>query len=295
MEIHPDNFGGIGPPHSDLETARAVVLPVPYDRTATYRKGAARGPEALIAASGNVELYDEELGIDTYTLGIHTAAPACDNDVPPEEMVGRVDRAVSRFLEVGKMVVTVGGEHSITAGAVAAYHRRYPGMTVVQLDAHADLRDSYEGSRHNHACVMRRVRELCPTLSVGIRSLSREEADYLSEHPVPMITGPRVASGRDWIPEALDAVGDQVYVTVDVDFFDPASVPATGTPEPGGCDWYTALAFLRALSRRRRIVGFDIMELAPLPGEFSSDFLAAKLLYRMLGYAFPEWARHSAG
>jgi agmatinase len=188
------------------------------------------------------------------------------------------------------MVITVGGEHSITAGAVAAYHRRHPRMTVIQLDAHGDLRDTYEGSRNNHACVMRRVRELCPTLALGIRSLSREEAEYLSTNPVPMISGKKVAEGREWFGEALQAVGAEVYITVDVDYFDPALVPGTGTPEPGGGDWYTALAFLRAVSRRSRIVGFDIMELAPIPGQPASDFLAAKLLYRMLGYSLPEAA-----
>lgn len=290
MDIHPDNFGGIGPPHTDLATARAVILPVPYDRTATYGKGTANGPSALIAASCNMELYDEELGADLYTLGIHTAGPVCGNEAPPEEMVRRVEEAAGRFLDLGKMVVTVGGEHSITAGAVAAHHRRFPRMTVVQLDAHGDLRDSYEGSKNNHACVMRRVRELCPTLSLGIRSLSREEADYLAGNPAPMISGKRVAEGRDWINEALEAAGEEVYVTVDLDYFDPALVPGTGTPEPGGGDWYSALAFLRALSQSSRIVGFDIMELAPIPGQPASDFLAAKLLYRMLGYALGEKA-----
>ncbi len=285
MEIHPENFGGIEPRHASLETARAVLLPVPYDRTATYGKGAARGPAALIAASCNLELYDEELGADTTTIGIHTAKPVCGNEVPAEEMVRRVEAAVSGYLDRGKLVVTVGGEHSITAGAVAAHHRRHPRMTVVQLDAHADLRDTYEGSKHNHACVMRRVREICPAVAIGIRSLSRDEADYLAGHPSPVIWGRRVAEGRGWFDEAIESVGDEAYVTVDLDFFDPALVPATGTPEPGGGDWYTALAFLRALSLRRRIVGFDIMELAPLPGQPASDFLAAKLLYRMLGYA----------
>jgi agmatinase len=243
------------------------------------------GPAALVAASCNLELYDEELGMDTFTAGIHTASSVCGNETPPEEMVRRVEEAVRRHLDVGKMVITIGGEHSITFGAVAAYHRRHPRMTVVQLDAHGDLRDRYEGSRNNHACVMRRVRELCPTLAVGIRSLSREEVDYLSVSPSPMISGKRVAEGREWFDEALGAVEEEVYVTVDVDYFDPALVPGTGTPEPGGADWYTTLAFLRALSRRSRILGFDIVELAPIPGQPASDFLAAKLLYRMLGYA----------
>jgi agmatinase len=285
MEIHPENFLGIGPPLTDLDRARAVLLPVPYDRTATYGKGTAKGPMGLIAASCSLELYDEELGQDTYTLGIHTAPPESGNEDPPETMVKKVEAAVGRYLEMGKLVVTVGGEHSITAGCVAAHRRRHPRLTVVQLDAHADLRDEYEGSKNNHACVMRRIREMgIPTVGVGIRSLSREEADYLSRHPATLISGRRVAQGREWIQEALSAAGEEVYLTVDVDYFDPALVPGTGTPEPGGGDWYTTLAFLDALSRNSRIVGFDIMELSPIPLHPASDFLAAKLLYRLLGY-----------
>ncbi len=285
MEIHPENFLGIGPPFTELGKARAVLLPVPYDRTATYGKGTAKGPEALIAASCSLELYDEELGQDTYTLGIHTAPPESGNEDPPETMVKKVEAAVGRYLEMGKLVVTLGGEHSITTGSVAAHHRRHPRLTVVQLDAHADLRDEYEGSKNNHACVMRRIREMgIPTLGVGIRSLSREEADYLSQNPATLIWGRRLAQGRDWIQEALSAAGEEVYLTVDVDYFDPALVPGTGTPEPGGGDWYATLAFLDALSRKSRIVGFDIMELSPIPLQPASDFLAAKLLYRLLGY-----------
>jgi N1-aminopropylagmatine ureohydrolase len=285
MEIHPSNFLGIGPPFTDLEKARVVLLPVPYDRTATYGKGTAKGPEGLIAASCSLELYDEELGSDTYTLGIHTAPPQSGNEDLPEVMVKKVEAAVDRYLEMEKLVVTVGGEHSITAGAVAAHRRRHPKLTVVQLDAHCDLRDEYEGSRNNHACVMRRIREMgIPTLSVGIRSLSREEADYLSENPSTLISGRQVAQGRQWFEEVLSAAGEEVYLTVDMDYFDPALVPGTGTPEPGGGDWYTALAFLKALSRKSRIVGFDIVELSPIPLQPASDFLAAKLLYRLLGY-----------
>jgi agmatinase len=296
MELHPENFLGIGPPECELQHARAVVLPVPYDRTATYGKGTANGPAALIAASCSLELYDEELGLDTHTLGIHTAPAVSGNQDPPERMVELVRSAVARYLEMGKLVVTVGGEHSITAGAVAAYHRRYPRLTVVQLDAHGDMRDVYEGSKHNHACVMRRVRDMgIPTVGIGIRSLCREEADYLQEHPTLLISGRRVCQDRSWFEEALQSAQGEVYVTVDIDFFDPALVPGTGTPEPGGGDWYTALAFLRALSQRSRIVGFDLMELAPIAGMPTSDFLAAKLLYRLLGYTFAADGRGSAG
>lgn len=285
MESHPENFLGIGPPHTDLARARAVLVPVPYDRTASYGKGAAEGPAALIEASNYLELYDEELGSETYTFGIHTAPPVGDNSLTPEELTRQVDDAVAGFLEQEKLVVTVGGEHSVTVGALMAHQRRFPNLTVIQLDAHADLRNAYEGSKYSHACVMRRARELFPTVSLGIRSLSQEEADYLAAHPAPLIGAARMAEGGEWLEEALEAAGEEVYVTVDLDFFDPALVPATGTPEPGGPDWYAAMTFLRALSLRSRIVGFDVVELAPLKGQPSSDFLAAKLLYRLLGYA----------
>ena len=295
MEIYRQNFLGIGPPHSDLETARAVVLPVPYDRTATYGKETARGPAALIAASCNLELYDEELGYETYTAGIHTAGAVSGNKDAPEKMVRAVESSVGKYLDMGKFVVTVGGEHSITAGAVYAHHRLHPALSVVQLDAHGDMRNEYEGSEHNHACVMRRIRERrIPSVAIGIRSVCREEVDYLSENPSTIISGRRVAEGRDWFDEAIAATGPEVYVTVDMDYFDPSRVPATGTPEPGGGDWYSTLAFLRTLSRRRKIVGFDIMELAPIAGQPASDFLAAKLLYRLLGYALPSDGRADA-
>src|SRR5262245_52763081 len=295
MEIHPENFLGIGPPESDLRQARAVILPVPYDRTATYGKGTADGPAALIAASCSLELYDEELGLDTYTLGIHTAPAVSGNQDPPEKMVDLVRSAVTSYLDMGKLVVTVGGEHSITEGAVAAHHRRHPRLTVVQLDAHGDMRDEYEGSKYNHACVMRRVRELgIPTVGIGIRSLCREEADYLRDNPALLISGRRVCQDRSWFEEALQAAQGEVYVTVELDFFDPSLVPGTGTPEPGGGGWYTALAFLRELSRRSRIVGFDLMELAPIAGQPASDFLAAKLLYRLLGYTLAPDGRSGA-
>jgi N1-aminopropylagmatine ureohydrolase len=285
MEIHPQNFLGIGPPHSDLKSAKAVILPVPYDRTATYGKGTSRGPEALVAASCSLELYDEELGAETYTLGIHTAPEVSGNEDPPEKMVKAVESAVGGHLEAGKLVVTVGGEHSITSGAVFAHHRLHPQLSVVQLDAHGDMRDEYEGSRHNHACVMRRIRERgIPTVAIGIRSVCLEEIEYLRKSPAVIIPGRRVAEGRQWFDEAIAATTPDVYLTVDMDYFDPARVPATGTPEPGGGDWYSTLAFLRKLSRQRRIVGFDIMELAPIAGQPASDFLAAKLLYRLLGY-----------
>jgi N1-aminopropylagmatine ureohydrolase len=283
----PHNFGGLEPEFSELEHSRAVLLPVPYDFTTSYQGGARLGPAAVLAASRNMELWDDELGA-TYRQGIHTLPelePAAEG---PEAMVARVERAVAWILDQKRLPVMVGGEHSITAGAVSAVVQRFPSLSVLQIDAHADMRDHYLGTRHNHACVMRRVRELAPAVSVGVRSLSEEEARHLVEHPQPTwsVRQLRALAGR-WDP-ILDALQDPVYVTFDLDGLDPSVLPATGTPEPGGLTWYEAVDLLRAVADRHRIVGFDVVELAPLPGHVASDFLAARLIYRMIGLALRQ-------
>ena len=280
----PQNFGGLDDEFSALAGARAVVLPVPYDFTTTYQGGTRQGPQAILAASQNMELWDEELGA-TYRAGIHTLAalePAAEG---PAAMVERVERAVDWILQQGKLPAILGGEHSITAGAVRAVARRVPGLSVLQIDAHGDMRDHYLGTPHSHACVMRRVRDLVPAASVGIRSISEEEAEYLALHPQPIWSVRQFrALGRKWDP-ILDALTDQVFVTFDLDGLDPSALPATGTPEPGGLDWYEAVDLLRAVSERSRIVGFDVVELSPLAGHVASDFLAARLVYRLIGLA----------
>ncbi len=280
----PPNFGGLDEEFSALERARAVVLPVPYDFSTTYQGGTRWGPRAILAASQNMELWDDELGA-TYRSGIHTLAEVEPTALGPEAMAARVEQAVDWILERGKLPAVLGGEHSITAGAVRAAARRVPGLTVLQFDAHADMRERYLDSPYSHACVMRRVREAVPAVSVGIRSYSEEEAEHLREHPVP-IWSPRAFRGLrgDWRP-ILEALGGTVFVTFDLDAFDPAVLPATGTPEPGGLDWYEAVDLLRAVAARSRIVGFDVVELAPIPGQVASDFLAARLVYRLIGLA----------
>jgi agmatinase len=203
----------------------------------------------------------------------------------PEAMVNRVDRAVGWILDQGKLPVMLGGEHSLTAGAVRAVHRHFEHLSVLQIDAHGDLRDSYLDSPWSHACVMRRVRELVPAASVGIRSISEEEAEYLEAHPQPIwsVRQFRALAGR-WEP-ILDALTEDVFVTFDLDGLDPSILPGTGTPEPGGLDWYEAVDLIKAVATRKRIVGFDVVELAPLAGQVGSDFLAARLVYRMIGLA----------
>jgi len=280
----PPNFGGLEEEFSALAGARAVVLPVPYDFTTTYQGGTRQGPDAILHASRNMELWDEEIGA-IYRSGIHTLPalePAAEG---PAAMVERVEKAVAWILDQGKLPAILGGEHSITAGAVKAVARRHPGVSVLQIDAHGDMRDEYLGTPYSHACAMRRVREMVPAASVGIRSLSEEEAGYLALHPLPIWSVRQFrALERRWEP-ILDSLTDQVFVTFDLDGLDPSVLPATGTPEPGGLDWYEAVDLLRAVSERSRIVGFDVVELSPLAGHVASDFLAARLVYRLIGLA----------
>lgn len=280
----PQNFGGLDEEFSALERARAVVLPVPYDFSTTYQGGTRWGPRAILSASQNMELWDDELGA-TYRGGIHTLPEVEPTALGPEAMAARVEQAVDWILERGKLPVVLGGEHSITAGSVRAAARRFEGLSVLQFDAHADMRERYLDSPYSHACVMRRVRESAPAVSVGIRSYSEEEALHLREHPVP-IWSPRAlrALGGDFGP-VLDGLTGTVFVTFDLDALDPGTLPATGTPEPGGLDWYEAVDLLRAVAARSRIVGFDVVELAPIPGQVASDFLAARLVYRLIGLA----------
>lgn len=279
----PHNFGGLEDPHAALEHARAVVLPVPYDFTTSYQGGTRLGPAAILAASRNMELWDEEVGA-VYRAGIHTLPELEPTAVGPEAMVERVEHATEWILSGGRLPAILGGEHSITTGAVRAALRRYPSLSVLQIDAHADMRDTYLDSPFSHACVMRRIREMVPAASVGIRSLSEDEAEYLKANPVPMWStrGYRALPDR---AQVLDALTDDVFVTFDVDGLDPSVMPATGTPEPGGLDWYEAVDLLREVAERKRIVGFDVVELAPMQGQAASDFLCARLVYRLIGLA----------
>ncbi|HTO91595.1 MAG TPA: agmatinase [Candidatus Sulfotelmatobacter sp.] len=280
----PSNFGGLADQFAALERAAAVILPAPYDFSTTYQGGTRWGPRAILAASQNMELWDEELGA-TYQRGIHTLPELEPTALGPEEMAKRVEQAVDWILDQKKLPVMLGGEHSLTAGAVRAAFTRFPKLSVLQLDAHADMRDRYLDSRFSHACVMRRVREMVPAASVGIRSLSEEEREFLDEHPAPIwsVRQFRALKG-DW-SRILGSLTDHVYVTFDLDALDPAIVPGTGTPEPGGLDWYEAVDLLAAVARRSKIVGMDVVELAPLPGQVTSDFLAARLTYRLIGLA----------
>jgi agmatinase len=285
----PDNFGGLSEEDSLYKKARAVIFPVPLERTTTYEHGTRNGPSAILAASRNMELYDEELGAEIYKqVGIATA-PALDTmDGTLDEVINEIFAAQCEFLADGKFPVALGGEHSLTPPLVRAAAKKYKNLSVLQIDAHADLREEYQGNPGSHACAMRRVLETCPAVQVGIRSLSAEEA-----HAIPRLRT-KIYWAKDivraplegWIAKAVADLSPNVYLTVDLDGFDPSIVPATGTPEPGGLDWHQVTSLIRAVANHKKIVGMDVVELLPQPGDHASDFLAAKLVYRTLGYIF---------
>ncbi len=279
------NFGGIEEAYSSLKKSSVVLLPVPYDATSTWIKGADKGPEAILEASANMELYDIETRTEVYKKGIHTA-PSISEFESPEKLTDEVKEKVNTYLEMDKFVITAGGNHSVSIGAVMAHAAKYKDLTVLQLDAHSDLRHEYEGSKFNHACVMARVRELVPIVQVGIRSMSNEETYYLDESRV--IFAHDMPYKESWEKKALKLLTKNVYITIDLDVFDPSIMPSTGTPEPGGMQYYDAIHFLKKVIQQHNVVGFDVVELCPNPENKAPDFLAAKLIYQLLSYRFSE-------
>ncbi len=279
------NFGDLPKKYSTLETAKIVILPVPYDGTSTWGKGADKGPAAILEASANMELYDIETDSEVYKQNIFTAKPVMEKS-SPEKMVKKVKQTISELLAQDKFVVTIGGEHSITAGAAGAYAEKYKNLSVLQLDAHSDLRPEYLGSKYSHASAMARVRELCPIVQVGIRSMDIIEKPFIDKARV--FFAEDIYDKADWQNRAINKLTDKVYITIDLDAFDPSILPSTGTPEPGGLGWYQVLEFLKKVNQKKNVVGFDIVELCPNKQERSSDFLAAKLIYKLLSYKFSK-------
>ncbi len=291
MDAYP-SFGGEDARPVSLAEARVAVLPVPYEGTVSYGRGASEGPRAILSASAQLEMYDEELDWSIEEVGIHTLPPVEVAGLPPEGVMERVEAAAREPLGAGKLLVTLGGEHSISYGVFRALlEARGRPFSLLQIDAHADLRDSYGGTPHSHASIMARAHDLgLPFVQVGVRSLSAGERRFLRETGLEknVFWAREIrAAGADpaWMEAVVERLGDEVYLTVDVDGFDPAIVPATGTPEPGGLEWDPVLKLLRMVAERRRIVGMDVTELAPIPGLHASDFLAARLVYKMIGYA----------
>lgn len=279
------NFGFVPEEYCDREKSGIVILPVPYDCTSTWQKGADKGPGAIIAASEHMEWYDLETKSEVYKKGIFTAnAVKCPQE--PEEMAVKVQDAVSGYLREGKFPVVLGGEHSVTIGSARAFVEHFEDVTVLQLDAHSDMRDEYKDSKYNHACVMARVQEKCPVVQVGIRSSDIKEFLRIKEENV--FWARDIYDNRKWFEQAIGKLTKNVYITIDLDVFDPSIMPSTGTPEPGGLFWYDVLAFLREVFSRVNVVGFDVVELCPNDVNKSPDLLAAKLVYTLLSYKYCE-------
>jgi len=286
--IEPLAFGGTLPHQATFETAKAVILPVPLESTTSYVPGTRNGPREILVASSHLELWDEETNTDVHPIGIYTLP---EMELPFDDMkdiMAEIGRVAAAILEHDKFPIVLGGEHSITSPIVGAVAAKHPGVSVLQIDAHADLRDTYMGTRFNHACAMRRVLEHAPCTQVGIRSLSTDEAKAAPTLPTTIFYDVNMRQDGNWIANVVASLSDKVYITIDVDGMDPAIMPATGTPEPGGLSWYEILSLLRAVITQRTVVGCDIVELSPLPGVAAPNFLCAKLIYKILTYQFTK-------
>ncbi len=290
MPSLPTNFGLLSEALSRYETSRVVVLPVPFERTVSYGRGTANGPAAILRASQAMEIYDDELGSETAEIGISTRTPFLPEAFDLALAMAELEVECARELVAGKFLLTLGGEHSLTIAPVRAAKSVFGEIGVVQFDAHADLREEFEGTPYSHASVMRRVHEEgLPILPIGIRSLSRPEAEFAMEAAIPIVWGSELERLDSRFDVLLAALPERIYLTFDIDYFDPALVPATGTPEPGGGEWYPTLRLLSRLFETKQVVAMDVVELAPIGGQPASDFVAAKLAYKCLGY----WARGS--
>jgi agmatinase len=275
------NFASLDDEHSSFERSRVVVLPVPYDSTVTARAGTRDGPRAIIEASADMELYDVGLGIEPYRHGIHTLPELAPHTGSPDAMIDRIESVVAELVDAGKFVVTLGGEHTVAVGAVRAHAKRTPGLSVLAFDAHSDMRDEYLDSKYNHACTLRRANEVARVTQVGLRSAAFEDHAFIQSESLSFYSPRELREAG--AARVVDNLTDDVYVTIDLDNFDPAEMPAVGTPEPGGLRWDEVSDLLVELTRRKRVVGFDVTELSPSLGPRSCAQLAAKLTYRLIG------------
>jgi len=276
-------FAGIPEEFAQLEKSRIVLIPVPYDGTSTWGKGADRGPGAFLEAAENMELYDIETDSEVYREGIFLA-PAIAENSSPEALVDEVHKQVKDYIKRNKFVTLFGGEHSLSIGSIRAFNECFDNLTVLQIDAHADLRKEYQGTPFNHACALHEASQTTNLLQVGIRSMDALERTYMDEERT--FFAHEMATDEFWMDRVIDLMTDNVFITFDLDGLDPSIMPSTGTPEPGGLFWYETLEFLRKVFEEKNVVGFDLVELCPNPNDRSSDFLAAKLYYKMLSYKF---------
>ena len=276
-------FAGIPKEYAEYADASIVVIPVPYDGTSTYGKGADKGPEAIFQAAENMELYDIETNKEVYKNGIFIA-PELTGYSSPEAMVAVVEQTVTKYINTGKFVTIIGGEHSVSIGSIRAFARQYTDLTVLQLDAHSDLRPEYEGSKCNHACAMHEASFTTNLVQVGIRSMDTVEIEFLKSEN--LFTSYDIRTNKYWKEDVINAIGDNVYITIDLDVLDPSIMPSTGTPEPGGLLWNETLDLLKMVFSNSNVIGCDIVELAPKEGIHAPDFMAAKLFYKLLSYKY---------
>jgi len=287
--LPPDNFCGIPEEYSRYESSRAVIFPVPFERSTSNQQGARNGPAAILAASRQIELYDEELQLEPYKeIGIHTLAPIDTMDGGLGEVITELFTAETGLLDDGKFPVALGGEHALTPPLVSAVAQRNKNLSVLHIGAHAELRHEYQGYPASSACAMRRVVEICPAVQVGIRSISADEARALPQLKTQIYWAKDIARlpVKSWIAKALGDLSPVVYVTIDLGGFDPSILPSTGAPEPGGLDWYQVISLLRAVADHKKIVAMDVVGLLPHSSSHASDMLAAKLIYKTLAYVF---------
>ncbi|HUL73899.1 MAG TPA: agmatinase [Vicinamibacterales bacterium] len=282
--LQPYQFGGALPEESNYDTAVAVILPAPLDRTTSYVPGTRNGPRELLIASTQVELWDEEIGVDVHGRGVVTLPEMDLTSGSMETALAELRRTAGGIVRDGKFLITLGGEHSITSPIVAEAAATHRGLSVLQIDAHADLRDGYQGQRHSHAAAMRRTAEFAPLVQVGIRNISEEEVAALPSIGTRIFYDWNMRDDPQWVAKAVDALSDTVYVTIDLDGLDPGTMPAVGTPEPGGLSWRELMTLLRRTFETKTVVACDVVELCPVPGLVAPNFLAARLVYKLLTY-----------
>lgn len=281
------NFGDLPTEFTDYKKSKIVIQSVPYDGTSTWIKGSDKGPKAIIEASCNMELYDIETDLEVYKSGIYTAKPIVEKE-SPNSMVNAVFNQTREHLINNKFVATLGGEHSVSIGTILAHNEHIENLSVLQIDAHADLRNEYLGSKYNHACVMARVKDFgLPFVQVGIRSMDEEERKNMDCNNVFFAHNIN-SHDNFWMNQVVQKLTNNIYITIDLDGLDPSIMPATGTPEPGGLGWYQVLELIKMVNEKSNVVGFDVVELCPNKNHPSSNFLAAKLVYKCLSYKFKE-------
>ncbi len=281
-KTHRNNYGGLPGKFSGYNNSQIVVLPVPFDKTSSWIKGSSKGPRAIINASKNMELYDIETRSEVYAKGIHTARQIVSDN--PRDMVGKVYKGTRKLLDDEKFVVVLGGEHTVSLGAIQAHAEQHADLSILHLDAHSDMRSSYEGEKYSHACVMARASEITTNIvSAGIRSMDSSELGNIN--PKNIFYASEILKSNKWIDRVLKKLSKNVYITVDLDVLDPSIMPSTGTPEPGGLGWYDLIDLFEKVAEKKNIVGFDVVELCPAKNP-APDFLASKLIYKLLSFIF---------